>query len=172
MNLRVFIFVAPLFALLPLQGYAQTEPHPGAERALKRIVLDQDFGDGLKLYSREVVTMAENARVRGLNGLMFMRWKGAEPASEIVASVQWFEETSDLLPFYRAERTRTGRGLLPIGDTVIWKTGENSYLWTDGEHFVVGLGGSPAPPLEMLEAWLALVESNPPDLARVPTAAL
>jgi hypothetical protein len=60
--------------------------------------------------------------------------------------------------------------LLAIADTVIWKTGEQSYLWTDGEHFVVGLGGSPAPPREMLEAWLALIESNPPDLAPVPTA--
>jgi hypothetical protein len=171
MNLRVFIIFAPLFALLPLQGYGQAAPHPGAERALERIVLEQDFGDDLKFYSREVVTIAENPKVRGLNGLMFMRWKGAEPATEVVASVQWFEDTSDLLPFYRAEKARTGRGLLPIADTVIWKTGENSYLWTDGEHFVVGLGGSPAPPLEMLEAWLALVESNPPDLGRVPTAA-
>ena len=171
MNLRVFLTFAPLFALFPLQGCAQTTPHPGAEKALERIVLEKDFGDDLKFYSREVVTIAENSKVRGLHGLMFMRWKGAEPATEVVASVQWFEETSDLLSFYRAEKTRTGRGLLPIGDTVIWKTGENSYLWTDGEHFVAGIGGSPAPPLEMLEAWLALVESNPPDLARVPTAA-
>ena len=66
-------------------------------------------------------------------------------------------------------KRRVPGGGLPIGDTVIWKTDEHSYLWTDGEHFVVGLGGSPALPKEMLEAWLALIESNPPDLARVPS---
>lgn len=144
MNLKAYFVLAPLFAVLPLPGYAQTAAHPGAERALERIVLEQDFGEDLKFYSREVVTFAENPRVQGLNGLMFMRWKGAEPATEVVASVQWFEETSDLLPFYRAGKASQVRGLLPIGDTVIWKTGENSCLWTDGEHFVVGLGGSPA----------------------------
>ena len=170
MSSRVFFIVAPLFALLSLPGYAQTAPPPGAEKALERIVLERDFGDNLRFHSREVITIAENPKVPGLNGLMFMRWKGAVPATEVVASVQWFEKTSDLLTFYRAEKVRTGQGLLAIGDTVIWRTGEHSYLWTDGEHFVVGLGGSPAPPTEMLEAWLALIESNPPDLARVPAA--
>ena len=169
MNHRVSRIFALLFALLSLRGYAQTTPHPAAEQALEQIVLEQDFGDNLKFHSREAVTFADNSRVRGLNGLMFVRWKGAEPATEIVASVQWFEETSDLLSFYRAERARTGRGLLPIGDTIVWKTGEHSYLWTDGEHFVIGLGGSPAVPQEMLEAWLAMIDSNLPDLARVPT---
>jgi hypothetical protein len=168
MRFRFFFIFAPLFALLSMHGNAQTAPHPGAKKAMERIVLERDFGDNLKFHSREVITIAENSKVPGLNGLMFMRWKGAAPAMEVVASVQWFEDTSDLLHFYRAEKARTGRGLLPIGDTVIWKTGDNSYLWTDGEHFVVGLGGSPAPPKEMLEAWLALIGSNPPDLARVP----
>ena len=169
MRSPVFFILASLFALTSLQGHAQTAPHPGAEKALARIVLERDFGDDLKFDSREVVTIDENPRVRGLNGLMFMRWKGADTQAKVVASVQWFEETSDLLPFYRAEKARTVRGLLAIGDTVIWKTSENSYLWTDGEHFVVGLGGSPTPPKEMLEAWLALIKSNPPDLARLPT---
>jgi hypothetical protein len=168
MNCRVVCIFAPLLTLLSLQGYAQTQVHPEAETALRRIVLERDFGDSLKFHSRESVTFAENPRVPGLNGLLFMRWKGADPATEVVASVQWFEETSDLLPFYRAERARTGRGLLPVGDTVVWKTGEHSYLWTDGEHFVVGLGGSPTTPREMLEAWLALIASDPPDLARPP----
>lgn len=170
MNIRVFFIFAPLLALLSLQGYAQIPAHPGAEKALGQIVLEQDFGDDLKFHSREAATFADNPRVPGLNGLIFMRWKGANPATEIVASVQWFEETTDLLPFYRAEKARTARGLLSMGSTVIWKTGEQSYLWTDGEHFVVGLGGSPAPPQAMLEAWLALIESNPPDLAQIPTA--
>jgi hypothetical protein len=170
MNIKVFFIFAPLLVLLSLQGYAQTAAHPGAEKALEQIVLEQDFGDDLKFHSREAATFADNPRVPGLNGLMFMRWKGANPATEIVASLQWFEETIDLLPFYRAERARTARGLLSIGNTVIWKTGEQSYLWTDGEHFVVGLGGSPAPPQEMMEAWLALIESNLPDLVQIPTA--
>ena len=170
MSFRVFVIFAPLFTLLSMQAYAQTATHPGAEKALGRIVLERDFGDNLRFHSREVTTIEENTKVRGLNGLMFMRWKGSDPEMEVVASVQWFEDTSDLLPFYRAQKARTGQGLLTVGDTVIWRTGKHSYLWTDGEHFVVGLGGSPAPPKKMLEAWLALIESNPPDLARVPTA--
>lgn len=169
--MRLFVCIALVCALFPLQGYAEVAAHPGAEKALARIVLDENFGDDLEFHSKEVVTMAENSRVPGLNGLMFVRWKGADPATEITASVQWFEKTKDLMPFYRTERTRLGRGLLPIGDSVIWKTGENSYLWTDGAHFIVGLSGRPAPPRKMLEAWLALVESHPPDLAPVPTAA-
>lgn len=170
MKIRVSFILATLLALLSLQGYAQTAAHPGAEKALEQIVLERDFGDDLKFHSREAATFADNPRVPGLNGLIFMRWKGSNSATEIVASVQWFEETSDLLPFYHAERARSARGLLTIGNTVIWRTGEQSYLWTDGEHFVVGLGGSPAPPQEMLEAWLVLIESNPPDLAQIPTA--
>jgi hypothetical protein len=170
MNVRVFFAFASLVALSLAQAHAQSSPHPGAEKALQRIVLEQDFGDGVTFHSREAITFAENPRVPGLNGLLFMRWKGADPAVEIVASVQWFEQASDLLAFYRAEKARTARGLRAIGDTVVWKTSEHSYLWTDGEHFVVGLGGSPAPPEEMLRAWLDLIESNPPDLAPVPTA--
>lgn len=170
MQLSVSLFLSILVALLAPQGHAQPTPHPGAEKALERIVLEEDFGNNLVFHSREVVTMAENPSVQGLNGLLFLRWKGVDPSREIVASVQWFEKTDDLLIFYRAERARVGRGLLPIGDTVIWKTGKSSYLWTDGEHFVVGLGGSPAPPREMLEAWLVIIGSNPPDLAPVPKA--
>ena len=170
MNFSVSFILLPLFALLPLQGYAQAAPHPGAEKALERIVLERDFGDNLKFDSREAITIKDNSRVPGLNGLMFVRWKGPDPTIEVVASLQWFEKTSDLLPFYRAQKARVAQGLLAVGDTVIWKIGEDGYLWTDGEHFVVSLGGSPAPPKEMLAAWLALIESNPPDLARVPPA--
>jgi len=99
-----------------------------------------------------------------------MRRKGANPATEVVGSVQWFKKTSDLLLFFRAEKARMQGGLLSIADKVIWKTSEHRYLWTEGENFMVGLGGSPLPPREMLEAWLVLIESNPPDLARVPIA--
>lgn len=170
MFMRILFIVATLLAVLSPEVHAQPAPHPDAEKAQERIVLEQDFGRGLELYSRESVTMAENPTVPGLNGLLFMRWRGAEPAAEVVASVQWIEETSDLLEFYRAEKARTQRGLLATGDTVVWKTSESSYLWTDAEHIVVGLGGSPAPSREMLEAWLALIDSNPPDLLRLPTA--
>lgn len=158
-----------LLALTGLNAFAQTTPHLQAELALDGIVLEKSFA-GLVLQSRDAVTMIENPRVPGLNGILFMRWKGADPAKEIMASVQWFENKEDLLAFYRKEKARRRAGLFVVADSVVWKTGESSYLWTDGRHFVVGLGGAPAPPREMLEAWLALIESNPPDLARVPAA--
>ena len=170
MSLRVFFILAPLVALLSPHACAQSSSHPGAERALERIVLDRDFRDGLKFHSREAVTLLDNSKVPGLNGLLFMRWKGSDPAVEIVASVQWFEQPGDLLNFYRAEKARIARGLRTIDNALVWKAGEQGYLWTDGEHFVVGLGGSPAPPDEMLRAWLDLIESNLPDLAPVSTA--
>lgn len=170
MSFRFLSVLAPLLALASVHANAQTAPHPLAEQALERIVLERDFGAELRFHSREVITIEENDKVPGLNGLMFMRWRGTDPATELIASVQWFEKTSDLLSFYRAETSRNAQGLLSVGDTLIWKTGKQSYLWTDGEHFVVGLGGSTAPPKEMLEAWLGLVESKLPDLARVPAA--
>ncbi len=165
MNVRAFFIVTLLFALLAPRCYGQTAPHSGASEAFERIVLERDFGNNLKFHSREALTFEENPIVPGLNGLMFIRWKGADPEIEVIASVLWFDETNDLLQSYRAETARSGLVLLPIGDTVIWKTSEHGYLWTDGEHFLVGLGGSSTPPREMLEAWLALIESNPPDLS-------
>ena len=99
MRFRFFFIFAPLFALFSMQGCTQTAAHPGAEKAMERIVLERDFGDNLKFHSRKVITIAENPKVPGLNGLMFMRSKGAAPAMEVVASVQWFEDTGDLLHF-------------------------------------------------------------------------
>ena len=169
MKLRIFFVLAPLLVLSSLQAQSSDSPHLGAAKAMERIVLERDFGDNLRFHSREASTFADNQSVPGLNGLMFMRWKGEDPATEVVASVQWFERTSDLLAFYRAEKARTARGLETVDNTVIWKTSEHSFLWTDGKNFVVGIGGSPKPPPEMLTAWLGLVASNPPDLARVST---
>ncbi|MEM9403423.1 MAG: hypothetical protein AAGA44_13175 [Pseudomonadota bacterium] len=134
---------------------------------MARIVLEQDFGATLRFVSRDVVTFADNPEVPGLNGLLFMRWKGDDPSTEVTASVQWFADAQDLLSFYRSEKERTAQGLQTVGDTVIWKTSDNSYLWTDGAHFVVGIGGNPTPPQDMLKAWLELIASVPPDLANV-----
>lgn len=148
----------------------QPAGHPGAEQALARIVLERDFGADLRFHSRDVVTMAENTRVPGLNGLMFMRWRGEDVGTEVTASVQWFEDTALMLSFYRNEKARRGFSLAPIGDTVVWTDRESVFAWTDGAHFVVSLGGAPRPPKEMLEAWLALISSNPVDLAPIPGA--
>jgi hypothetical protein len=156
-----------LLALTSLSAFSQTSPHVQAELALEGIVLDKSFA-GLELHSRDAITMVSNTQVPGLNGILFMRWAGTDPSKEIMASVQWFENTEDLLACYRKEKARSRAGLFVVGDSIVWKTSESSYLWTDGRHFVVGLGGSPAPPRNMLEAWLTLIESNSPDLARIP----
>lgn len=166
-----YLALSGLAVLLSPGVNAQSAPHPGAEKAMERIVLEQDFGDDLKLHSREILSIAENPKTPGLNGLMFMRGKGASPDMEVTASVQWFEKREELLPFYRDSPARHSYSLMPIGDTIIWTDRENTYLWTDREHFVVGLIGSPAPSRKIIEAWLALIDSNPPDLAKLPTTA-
>jgi hypothetical protein len=38
--------------------------------------------------------------------------------------------------------------------------GEHGYSWTDGEHFLVSLGGNPQPPDEMVKDWLAMIGSK------------
>ena len=136
----------------------ERDKHPGAEEAMAKVVLDKDFGD-LKFRSREVVTIARNDKVPGLNGLMFMKWKGA-PDTEVMASVQWFEKKDDLLKFYAESSKGAVYKLGEFDGTTLWKIGEAGYLWTDGEHFLVSLGGSPAPPEEMVKAWLGMIPSK------------
>ena len=104
--------------------------------------------------------MVRNDRVPGLNGLMFMRWKGDAPGTEVLASVQWFEKKDDLLRFYAESRKRADYKLGKFEEIALWKLGESGYLWTDGEHFLVSLGGSPAPPAEMVKAWLGMIPSS------------
>lgn len=137
----------------------QQQKHPEAEKALARIVLQDDFGQ-LKFRSREGVTMAKNDRTPGLNGLMFMRWQGDAPGAEVMASVQWFEKKEDLLKFYATTTKREDFKLAKFNGTTVWKLGENGYSWTDGEHFLVSLGGAPPPPQAMVKAWLVMIDSK------------
>lgn len=141
-------------------------PHPLAEKAMEKIVLKKDFGENLKFHSREVVTMLQNDRVPGLNGLMFMRWKGDDPGTEVMASVQWFEKKEDLLKFYAPTTKRKDYKLGELDSTSLWMIGENGYSWTDGEHFLVSLGGSPQPPEEMVKDWLAMIGSRVADIEK------
>lgn len=136
----------------------ESAKHPGAEKAMAKIVLKRDFG-ALKFRSRQVVTIAQNDKVPGLNGLMFMKWKGG-PGTEVMASVQWFAKKDDLLTFYAKSKKRADYKLGKFEKTTLWKIGEAGYLWTDGEHFLVSLGGSPAPPPEMVKAWLGMIPSK------------
>jgi hypothetical protein len=126
---------------------------------MAKIVLEKDFGD-LKFRSRQVVTIARNDRAPGLNGLMFMKWKGNAAGTEVMASVQWFEEKGDLFRFYAESKKGADYKLREFDGTTLWKIGESGYSWTDGEHFLVSLGGSPAPPPEMVKAWLAMIASK------------
>lgn len=166
-RLVAVVAIVPILGALSLltgpHAAAQPAEHPGAEQALAEIVLEQDFGDDLRFRSREVVTLAENDRVPGLNGLMFMRWGGERTDTEITASVQWFEKKENLLAFYEETKKRRYE-LGEFGGTTLWKIGDAGYSWTDGEHFLVSLAGSPAPPPEMVRAWLAMIGSRVADL--------
>lgn len=163
MQKRLFTILGTLAVLFSPVAFAQQgkpAPHPQAQKAMEKIVLKKDFGENLKFHSRKVVTMLKNDRVPGLNGLMFMRWKGDDPGTEVMASVQWFEEKDDLLKFYAPTTSRKNYKLGELGGTTLWMIGENGYSWTDGEHFLVSLGGSPQPPQEMVEAWLSMIGSK------------
>lgn len=157
---KISTIFASLTVLMSSSAMPQPPKHPGAEKAMAKIVLEKDFGDDLKFHSRQVVTMADNDKVPGLNGLMFMRWKGEAPGTEVMASVQCFEKKKDLLAFYDQSKKRADYKLGEFDGTTVWKIGEAGYSWTDGEHFLVSLGGSPAPPPEMVKAWLAMIASK------------
>ena len=92
---------------------------------MEKIVLKKDFGENLKFHSREVATILQNDRVPGLNGLMFMRWKGDDPGTEVMASVQWFEKKDDLLKFYAQTTRRKDYKLGELDGTSLWMIGEN-----------------------------------------------
>lgn len=172
MQTRLLTILGTLAVLFSPDASAQQgkpAPHPQAEEAMEKIVLKKDFGENLKFHSREVVTMLQNDRVPGLNGLMFMRWKGDEPGTEVMASVQWFEEKDDLLKFYAPTTKRKDYKLGEFDGTALWMIGENGYSWTDGEHFLVSLGGSPRPPQEMVKAWLSMIGSKVAEIEREAT---
>jgi hypothetical protein len=169
MNTKLLPIFAALTTLFSTGAFAQQgkpAPHPEAEKAMAKIVLEKDFGKDLKFHSREVVTMQQNDRVPGLNGLMFMRWKGDQPGTEIMASVQWFEKKDDLLNFYATTTKREDYKLGEFDGASVWLIGENGYSWTDGEHFLVTLGGDPRPPDEMIKEWLALIGSRVAELEK------
>ena len=162
MHTKLLIIFGALSVLFSTGAFAQQgipATHPQAEKAMAEIVLKKDFGNNLKFHSREVVTMLKNEGVPGLNGLMFMRWKGG-PGNAVMASVQWFEKKDDLLKFYTSTTKRKDYQLSEFDGTTLWKIGENGYLWTDGEHFLVSLGGSPPPPEGMVKDWLAMIGSK------------
>jgi len=155
--------------LISVNSTGQEPKHLDAEEAFSKIVLEKDFGDELKFHSRQVVSIVENNRVPGLNGLMFMRWKGDDGGAEVMASVQWFEKKEDLIAFYDPEKIRNPYKLNNVEKTTLWKMEEDGftgYMWTDGEHFLVTLGGSPPPPPEMMKAWLGLIASNVGELEK------
>lgn len=151
--------LAVLFASDASAQPGKPAPHPGAEKAMEKIVLKKDYGEKLKFHSREVVTLLQNDRVPGLNGLMFMSWKGAA-GTVVTASVQWFEKKDDLLKFYASTTKRKDYKLAELDGYSLWMIGENGYSWTDGEHFLVSLGGSPRPPEDMVKDWLSLIGSK------------
>lgn len=163
MKSNIFTILGALTGLVSSIAFGQQgnpAPHPEAEKAMEKIVLKKDFGEKLRFRSREVVTMLKNDRVPGLNGLMFMRWTGADSETGVLASVQWFEKRDGLLKFY-AQTTKNDDHILVEFDGVsLWKIGEAGYSWTDGEHFLVSLAGSPRPPEAMIKDWLSLIGSK------------
>lgn len=168
MNWNITSLIGLFLAMIPFSAIAQVEKHPGAEKAMARIVLQKDYGDQLKFHSREVVTLAHNIQVPGLNGLMFMRWMGDNPGTEILASLQWFEKKDDLLKFYRSTTSGKDYKLDAFDGIKVWKIGENGYSWTDGEHFLISLGGSPRPPDEMVRDWMTLIGSKVGEIVELP----
>ncbi len=158
--LRCMFWVGGLALLGPTAADAQPDPHPAAERALSKLVLEKDYAGGLSFDSRDIVTLATNDRVPGLNGLMFVRWKGEDVGTEITVSIQWFERLEDLRSFYTTSPQSQNFTLGDFAGTKIWQIGGYGYAWTDGRHFLISLAGNPTPPDEMVNDWLALIENR------------
>ncbi len=162
MHTKLLTILGTLSVLFSTGAFAQQgmpATHPQAEKAMAKIVLKKDFSNNLKFHSRKVVTMLKNDGAPGLNGLLFMKWKGG-PGNSVTASVQWFEKKDDLLNFYTLATKRKDHQLGGFDGTTLWKISENGYSWTDGEHFLVSLAGSPPPPERMVKDWLAMIGSK------------
>lgn len=145
--------------LIAGKALAQPEEHPEANKAIGKIVLQKNYGE-LKFHSRDFVTMTKNDRVQGLNGLMFLNWFGGAPDTRVSAEVLWFEKKDDLLKFDASKPKGNDSKLEEINGVRIWKMGADGYSWTDGEHFLVSVGGPPSPPEEMVKDLLAMIGSK------------
>ena len=69
MRTKLLTLFGTLSVLLSFGAFAQQgkpATHPQAEKAMAKIVIKKDFGNKLKLHSREVVTMLQNDGVPGL----------------------------------------------------------------------------------------------------------
>ena len=166
--------------LLLLVGPAPAQPpdraeDPVAAEALARVILERDF-DNWEFQKADVVTMRQNDRVPGLNGLAFVYYKNAAgPRVELV--VQWFENKDALRAFFDAHLEQQGLfQRRAFADLIIWsaETPDGAgYMWTDDSHFVISMAGSSIP-LELVEAYLDVVPSRvasaPPALPAVETA--
>ena len=162
-----------LATLLPLIATAcslaaqenANQPHPRAAKALERVGLQKNFGE-FQFQKREIITLKENDRVKGLNGLMFAYYKKQPNGPRITLSIQWFEKEEDLLKFYNGNMLKQqGWEKKKVADCVVLSMKGMAYQWTDGEHFTVSMGGAPIPP-ELAKAYLALVPSRVGELAK------
>jgi hypothetical protein len=153
-------FVIALVAGSVIAQQVKRAKHPKAAKALAKIVLRKDYGNLLKFESREFQTDAWNDVVPSLNGMMFMRWKGDDEDTEVEAVVLWFEQKDALIKFYESTTKRDDYKLDEFNGKKIWKIGENGYTWTDGEHFLVSMGGSPRPPDEMVNDFLGMISNK------------
>jgi hypothetical protein len=159
MKAKLISTIGIVTALIAGSAVAQPEQHAEAEKAIAKIVLQKDYAE-LKFHSRDVVTMTKNDKVQGLNGLMSLNWFGGAPGSRVTAEVLWFEKKDDLLKFYGSANKWDDCKLDEINCTRIWKMGANRYTWTDGEHFMLSVGGPPCPPEEMVKDLLAMIGSK------------
>jgi hypothetical protein len=157
---------------LTASGVASAQPLqqlPEVAKAMEKIIQKEKAFNGFNYSSHQVVTIKDNDRVPGLNGLMFVKYKN-DAGQQIMLSIQWFEDKEDLLGFYVSnldERKRQGNKPVRknIGKNVIRETsieGISLYEWTDAEHFAMSLGGPEVPP-EMLKAYLKAVPGRSED---------
>lgn len=140
--------------------------NPQAAEALAAVVQKKDLGK-FQFDKSDMVTMKQNDRVPGLGGLVFAYYKD-DAGSRIMLEILWFEYKDKLLAFYDSQlktqlKQQKELKKSKVEDSVIWGNGDKAYYWTDGEHFVVSMGGAPIPP-EMAKSYLKLVPSRVAEL--------
>lgn len=161
-HLHLFIIAFLLLAMGNVSQGQMPENYPKAEEALNKIVQEKAFGK-FQFDKKQIISIKNNDKVPGLNGLMFAYYKDKE-GNRVEFSVQWFEDKKKLLEFYESnlehmQRQMKGLKKIKINDNEVWGYNGKMYAWTDAEHIMLSMAGNTVPP-EMVKAYLKAVPSK------------
>jgi len=138
---------------------------PPAVKALEHVLLKTDFG-AFKFEKHEIEIPDDSFLTPGLRGILVANYRSAE-GEHISVYVQWFDDRQKLLSYFNTyvdqragffERSQfEGVGIISIHN-------DSWYLWSDGQQFMVTVGGAPMP-AEMIRQYLQAIPSKVTEIA-------